>query len=79
MEEDVSPIKVKHLIEYLSQFDPELTIELDKDGWLEHVIPHKDEVDLIQKRGIFFHFKNEKYEALYLNNQEINHEKTRDY
>ena len=26
-------IRVKHLIEYLSRFDPETTVYLDKDGW----------------------------------------------
>ena len=50
-----SPIKVrvKHLIEYLSKFDPEATVGLDHDGWFVYGYEPKDEVDLIDKRGIF--------------------------
>jgi len=31
--EEPKRIKVKHLIEYLSKLDPEMNVNLDKDGW----------------------------------------------
>lgn len=46
-------IRVKHLIEYLSQFDPETEVFLDHDGWMSHSTPHENEIDLIANRGIF--------------------------
>ena len=46
-------IRVKHLIEYLSQFDPETEVLLDHDGWMSEYTPHEDEVDLITNRGLF--------------------------
>ena len=51
-------IKVKHLIEYLSKFDPETEVLLDHDGWMAEYTPHKDELDLIEKRGIFDPFED---------------------
>lgn len=51
-------IKIKHLIQYLSEFDPEVKVILDKDGWLEDEIEAEDEIDLIDKRGCFSLEKN---------------------
>ena len=65
VEEDVvkkpTQIKVKHIIEYLNQFDPEANVGLDKDGWMAEFTPHKDELDLIDKRGIFHYWKERKH------------------
>lgn len=47
-------VKVKHLIQYLSRFDREMEVGLDKDGWwIGHGINPKDELDLIEQRGLF--------------------------
>lgn len=62
-------IKVKHLIEYLqTNFDPELHLHLDKDGWLEDELNPEDELELIHNRGVFSHYKDEKYEFVTINN-----------
>ena len=59
-------IRVKHLIEYLSRFDPETTVYLDKDGWEsdlhwsgrnEDKRP-KNELEVIEQRGLFDKFKD---------------------
>ena len=59
-------IRVKHLIEYLSQFDPETPVYLDKDGWgsdlhwsgrNEDKRP-KNELEVIEQRGLFDKHKN---------------------
>ena len=47
-------VKVKHLIEYLQKFDPELEVVLDHDGWMESDFPSKDEVELIKNRQLFW-------------------------
>ena len=50
-DEDGFPvIKIKHMIQALQRFNPEHTLFLDKDGWVEKEIPHNDEADLIIKR-----------------------------
>lgn len=46
-------VKIKHLIQYLSELDPEQPVSLDKDGWMENEINATDELDLIDQRGIF--------------------------
>jgi len=46
-------VKVKHMIKYLQQFDPETPLFLDHDGWLQSEINAIDEIDLIKKRGLF--------------------------
>ncbi len=51
-------IRVKHLIEYLSKLNPETEVILDHDGWMADYIDHEDEVDLIEKRGLFDPFQN---------------------
>ncbi len=51
-------IRIKHLIQYLSEFDPETKVILDKDGWLEDEIEPEDELDLIDQRGCFSLGKN---------------------
>jgi hypothetical protein len=51
-------IRVKHLIEYLSQFDPETPVYLDKDGWDYDVTNAKNEVDVIDQRGLFDKYKD---------------------
>ncbi len=51
-------VKVKHLIEYLSKFNPETTVGLDKDGWMDKFIKHTNELDLIEKRGLFDYFED---------------------
>ncbi len=61
-------VKVKHMIEYLQKFDPEMSIYLDHDGWLEKSLGAVDEVDLIVKRGIFYHSTWDEKEHLTLNN-----------
>ena len=47
--------KVKHLIQYLQELDPESLVYLDHDGWFSHVSLENetDEVELIKNRGIF--------------------------
>lgn len=58
--DEESPIKVKHLIEYLKKFDPEMSVELDKDGW-----EHEDNpLDTIEYSGLFDQFEN----TLFINN-----------
>ena len=53
-------VKVKHLIEYLQKFDPEMIVELDKDGW-----EHEDNpLDTVKNNGIFEPFRN----TLFINN-----------
>ena len=47
-EDEESPVKVKHLIEYLKQFDPEMDIFLDKDDWEE-----ENPAEAIESSGIF--------------------------
>ena len=57
---DESPVKVKHLIEYLKKFDPEMSVQLDKDGW-----EHEDNpLDTIEYSGLFDQFRN----TLFINN-----------
>jgi len=57
---DESPIKVKHLIEYLQKFDPEMSVELDKGGW-EH---REDPIETISNSGLF----NVSLNWLFINN-----------
>lgn len=61
-------IKVKHLIEYLQQFDGEISVGLDHDGWYEDVINAVDEVDLISKRGLFDFWNHKGKTYLTINN-----------
>lgn len=42
-------VKVKHLIAYLQQLDPEMSVQLDKDGWQHESNP----MDTIQNSGLF--------------------------
>ena len=52
--------RIKHLIEYLQNFDPEMSVELDKDGW-----EHEDNpLDTIKYSGLFEQFQN----TLFINN-----------
>lgn len=48
-------IQIKHLLQYLQQFDPELEVVLDKDGWMEKDCSPKNELDLIEQRGVFWY------------------------
>ena len=57
--DDKSPVKVKHLIEYLKQFGEETSVELDKDGW-----DSKDPMEAIEFSGLFQKFKD----TLFINN-----------
>jgi len=57
--DDESKVKVKHLIQYLEQFDPESPVELDKGGW-----EHEDPLEAIKISGLFQEFKN----TLFINN-----------
>lgn len=58
-------VKVKHIIEYLTKnFDQEAEVELDRDGWMPEYFEASDEIDLIDKRGIFTNFKG----VLYIEN-----------
>lgn len=54
-------VKVKHLIEYLSQLDPEANVYLDKDGWDTE---GENEVEMIKNRGVFDFFQG----SLFINN-----------
>ena len=58
---DEVKIKVKDLIEYLQQFDPETEVELDKNGWDYY---YKTPAEIIKHNGLFSPFKN----MLFLNN-----------
>jgi len=55
-------VKVKHLIEYLSQLDPEANVYLDRDGW--YGADGDSEMEMIKNRGIFYVFKGN----LFINN-----------
>jgi hypothetical protein len=46
-------IRVKHLIEALQKYDPELEVHLDKDGWMADDLPNATEVQIIQQRGLW--------------------------
>jgi len=63
-------IKIKHLIEYLQKFDQETSVALDHDGWREDEIKPKNEIQLIEERGIFymFHSKKNGTNTLFINN-----------
>jgi len=54
-------IRVKNLIEYLSQIDPETPVYLDKDGWDYDVTNAKNEVDVIDQIGLFGRYKDYLY------------------
>jgi len=58
-EEKHLDIKIKHIIEYLQQYDPETKVILDKDDWLsdENDMDENDmdEIDIIDRRGIFYY------------------------
>jgi len=57
-------VTVKDFKKYLDQFDPDMEIRLDKDGWLEHEIKAETPIELIRKRGVFWEGKT----SLILNN-----------
>lgn len=66
-------IRVKHLIEYLSQFDPETPVYLDNHDWENYIYPSankpvfKNELDVIKKRGLFGIYKRGRYKgSLYI-------------
>ena len=61
--DDESPIKVKHLIAYLQKFDPEMGVELDKDGWEAREL-NEDPIETIANSGLFDRFQN----TLFINN-----------
>jgi hypothetical protein len=49
-------VRVRHLIEYLQGLnDPDATVGLDHDGWMINDLHPIDEIDLIEKRGIFWY------------------------
>jgi hypothetical protein len=65
--EEKIEVRVKDLIEYLQQFDGEMELSLDKDGWMAQ--DGDSGVEIISKRGLFskpFEYKGKKY--LILNN-----------
>lgn len=48
--------KVKHLIEYLQNLDPEADVHLDKDGWMEEDCSNsEDPLCVIRERGLFYY------------------------
>lgn len=49
--ENIKTIKVKHLIEYLRNLNPEAEVILDKDGWDES--GELDEVKMISSSYLF--------------------------
>lgn len=60
-------IRVKHLIEALQKYSPELEVFLDKDGWMEEDCPNCTEVQIIEQRGLWTdYWSNGKY--LVINN-----------
>jgi hypothetical protein len=61
-------VKVKHLIEALQKYDPELPVGLDKDGWMEDEMEATDEVDLIKKRGLWSSWNLSTGKVLIINN-----------
>jgi hypothetical protein len=46
-------VKVKHLIEYLQQFDPEKPVKLDRDDWVDNFTLYDNEIDIISNSGLF--------------------------
>jgi hypothetical protein len=53
-EDDYTIIRVKHLIEYLSKFDPEMEVILDKDGWEDG--QSNDPIEIIEHSGLFYEY-----------------------
>jgi hypothetical protein len=43
-------VRVKHLIEYLSELDPEMPVSLDHDGWMAD---DDDPLEVVRNRGLF--------------------------
>lgn len=58
--------KVKHLLEYLSELDPEMEVHLDKDGWDYGFAPSTTELELVENRNLFDVSHDNKY--LIINN-----------
>jgi hypothetical protein len=52
-DDDYTIIRVKHLIEYLSKFDPEMEVILDKDGWDGQ---SNDPIEIIEHSGLFYEY-----------------------
>jgi hypothetical protein len=67
-EEGYIIVTVKDLIEFLSDFPPELSVGLDKDGWAENEIEFSSIKELIKKRGVFQRYKSGKDDFLMINN-----------
>ena len=47
--DEVPVIRIKDIIEYLSEFDPEMEVYLDKDGWEDGETPK----DVIKNTNLF--------------------------
>lgn len=57
-------IRVKNIIEYLQQFDPNTEVSLDKDGWESG----DNEIEIIENSGIFEYFDDDDPPSLFINN-----------
>jgi len=57
--------KVKHLIQYLSELDPEMNVSLDKDGWQGY---GDTELDIVKTSGLFDVFTHGDKSTLIINN-----------
>lgn len=57
--------KVKHLIQYLSELDPEMDVSLDKDGWQGY---GDTELDIVKTSGLFYVFTHGDESTLFINN-----------
>lgn len=62
-------IKIKHIIEYLQQFDLESQVILDKDGWLKKELDENVTIsNIIESRGLFEYSECGDFNILYINN-----------
>ena len=63
--EDLTLVRVKDLVRYLTEnFDPNASIHIDKDGWMETSKEWCSPIELIEKRSVF----TKHNASLYINN-----------
>ena len=60
-EEGFTIVTIGDLKEYLSRYPDDMTVDLDKDGWMCTEIPHNSAVELIAKRGLFHRWDGENH------------------
>lgn len=69
---DNTEVRVKHLIEYLSELDPEMPVHLDHDGWESYGIStdplDNNSLEIIKNRGLFNVFTHNGKSQLIINN-----------